>query len=275
MKLSILQELLSLTEADDDHQRDPRSKTKTRTKPAFDKSAFEPKQYQPLTKANKAAEPEDDEDEPKAPKEIRGVSKDRTATATRNVNLDARSMNHLADLHRNIPDMGADEVESETPTMDLMKIKPTDVPALLQNAMVAAGYLEPDFHLVSNLPGNMSRAILQLGKVLFKSLTTTPTEKITMIANLTGMGPNTGAELNAVAQFAKEGEDLGPGEIDFDRIMPGYKAKVHHFTNQGVRMMMVKDHAGQYIYCWPEHTSLSHSNGAQLGLRRPEPKRLK
>jgi hypothetical protein len=37
--------------------------------------------------------------------------------------------------------------------------------------------------------------------------------------------------------------------------MPGYKADTHMFSAAGIRWMLVKDFAGQYIYCWPESDS--------------------
>jgi hypothetical protein len=123
-------------------------------------------------------------------------------------------------------------------------------------AIQAAGMQNPEFHQVANLPGNMSDQIRQLGKSLFGSLTMTPTKRIYVVANLGGQGPNTNQEVQAVAGFLKkEGKDLGPGNVDFEQVMPGYKADTHMFSAAGIRWMLVKDFAGQYIYCWPESDS--------------------
>ena len=62
----------------------------------------------------------------------------------------------------------------------------------------------PDFHKVSNLPGNMSRAIRSLGKQLFRSMTRTPTDDIYVVANLGGQGPNSTQEVNAVANWVRK-----------------------------------------------------------------------
>jgi hypothetical protein len=91
-------------------------------------------------------------------------------------------------------------------------------------------------------------------------LTMTPTKRIHVVANLGGQGPNTNQEVQAVAGFLKEhGEDLGPGDIDFDNVMPGYSAQTHMFNAAGIRWMLVKDFAGAYIYCWPEEDSVDAS----------------
>jgi hypothetical protein len=141
-------------------------------------------------------------------------------------------------------------------------------------ALQAAGVQNPEFHQVANLPGNMADQIRQLGKSLFGSLTMTPTKRIHVVANLGGQGPNSTQEVNAVAGFLKQyGDDRGPGDIDFEQVMPGYKAQTHMYTAAGIRWMLVKDFAGQYIYCWPEEDS--HDAGPGLGHDEPEMKRLK
>ena len=106
------------------------------------------------------------------------------------------------------------------------------------------------------------------------SLTMTPTKRIHVIANLSGKGPNSTQEVNAVAGFLKQhGSDRGPGDVDFDAVMPGYKAQTHMYTAAGIRWMLVKDFAGQYIYCWPEEDS--HDAAPALGNDSPEAPRLR
>jgi hypothetical protein len=94
-----------------------------------------------------------------------------------------------------------------------------------------------------------------------------------MIGNLGGQGPNTRQEVNAVANFVREnGENLGAGDIDFNAIMPGYNAETHQFVAAGIRWLLVKDFAGEYIYAWPEADSKTPSSHAQLGN---EPRQLR
>jgi hypothetical protein len=116
----------------------------------------------------------------------------------------------------------------------------------------------------------MQRAIRTLGKQLFRSMTRTPTEDIWMIANLGGRGPNSSAEVNAVAGWIrKNGEDLGPGDIDFDTSIPGYQADIHQYTAGGIRWLLVRDEFGNYIYSWPETDSVENANARELGQDRP------
>lgn len=205
------------------------------------------------------------DEDPKKERELRTASKEGTQRAASKVRLDDKSAKHLADLHKNMPAEGHEDPEETT---ELIVRQPRDVPKVMSRAMVAAGFQNPEFHLVSNLPGNMSAMIRRLGKALFAQLTSTPTDQISMIANLGGHGPNTKAELNAVAAYLKkDGKDLGPGKVNFDQIMPGYEAKTHNFEAEGIHFMVVNDHAGHYIYAWPVKQS-------KLGRNSDEHKRL-
>jgi hypothetical protein len=113
----------------------------------------------------------------------------------------------------------------------------------------------------------MAAMIRQLGKSLFASMTSTPTNNIYVVANLGGQGPNTTQEVNAVAGYLRDhGVNIGPGDIDFSKIMPGYQAETNMFTAGGIRWLLVRDFAGQYIYAWPESDSVDYGQ---------EPKKLK
>ena len=155
----------------------------------------------------------------------------------------------------------------DDPTQELsVDVNTQNLPAVAGQAIQAAGMTSPEFHQVARLPGNMSAMIRQLGKKLFGSMTSTPTEQIYMIGNLGGQGPNTPQEVSAVANFARQnGQDMGPGDIDFNAIMPGYTAETHQYSAAGIRFLLVKDFAGQYIYCWPEADSTTLNGQARLG----------
>lgn len=196
---------------------------------------------------------------------LKTASKSKTADATKNVNIGAKGAEHIKNLMKNMPaDVGADE--PETPTTDLdVYVKPANLPAHLERTLALTGSQNPDWHLVSSLPGNVSSVIKRLGKMVFGTLTRTPTEKISMIANLGGQGPNTDKEVQAVAGYLKKnGEDLGKGDFNFDQIMPGYKADSHVFVAHGTRFLLIKDDMGQYIYAWPDNQSVGFSPDKRL-----------
>jgi hypothetical protein len=162
-----------------------------------------------------------------------------------------------------IPDKLFPKPEDEEEEEDLLK--PEMLPAVIvttlattaQNALRKAGYLVPAFHQVAALPGNIQDQIRQLGRNLFKSMTITPTNKIFVVANLGGMGPNTNREVQSVANWIRDcGDDFGDGSIDFDRSIPGYEAETYMYTAAGIAWLLVRDFAGIYIYAWPENDSL-------------------
>jgi hypothetical protein len=98
-------------------------------------------------------------------------------------------------------------------------------------------------------------------------MTNTKTSEIYVVANLGGQGPNSNREVQSVANFVREnGEDMGSGNIDFSQVMPGYSAETHQYSAAGIRWLLVRDFAGQYIYCWPEADS-KQIGGQQARLR--------
>jgi hypothetical protein len=149
-------------------------------------------------------------------------------------------------------------VEPKPPKMvPTVVVKTTTLATTAEYALRKAGYLVPDFHQVAALPGNIKDQIRQLGRSVFKTMTTTPTNKIFVVANLGGRGPNTDREVQSVANWVREnGQDYGDGTINFDRSIPGYEAETHLYTAAGIAWLLVNDFAGQYIYAWPEKESL-------------------
>jgi hypothetical protein len=161
------------------------------------------------------------------------------------------------------PSLTADinDVDSEEPHHHLLpgEITPDNVPAIITReiAMSDPHAINPTWHKVANLPGNMSRAILTLGKALFRAFTRTPTEDIVMIGNVGGQGPNSTREVKGVATWVrKHGTPVDTASIDFDRSIPGYTAEVQHYTVGGIRFKLVRDQFGDYIYAWPEADSV-------------------
>jgi len=236
-----------------------RQQTDTKQKSKLDPNMFAPRPDQPLAKVD----PLDDlkhkagigGDQPQV--NIKKASQQRTLDKTAGIGSD--DMASMLGRLRNIEvdkDLEAYPEPEPPETLPSIEVNTKNLPAVAGEALLAAGVQNPEFHQVANLPGNMSDQIRQLGKSLFGSLTMTPTKRIHVVANLGGQGPNTTAEVNAVAGFLKKnGQDLGPGDVDFEAVMPGYRAQTHMFSAAGIRWMLVKDFAGEYIYCWPEADS--------------------
>jgi len=253
-----------------------RAAAPTKDKPKLDPNMFAPQMDQPLAKTD----PLDDL------KKNAGIGGDRPTvdlrkssqanTLNKTAGLGSADMSNMLGRMRNIEiDKDLDAYpDQDSETVPSVEVNTANLPAVAGQALRAAGVENPEFHQVANLPGNMADQIRQLGKSLFGSMTMTPTKRIHVIANLGGKGPNSTQEVNAVAGFLKQhGSDRGPGDVDFDAVMPGYKAQTHMYTAAGIRWMLVKDFAGQYIYCWPEEDS--HDAAPALGNDSPEAPRLR
>ena len=244
------------------------TKTKTKTKINLGPDLDTPLD-QPL--AHRAPEPETPQ--AAAAPERKKASAAQTAQATQG--LATPRMSDLLSRMRNIeaePEDEWDGFPDEEPSTEVStRVNTANLPAVAGQALKAAGQQAPDFHKVSNLPGNMSRAIRSLGKQLFGTLTRTPTDDVYVVANLGGRGPNSTQEVNAVANWITEhGEDLGAGNIDFDVTIPGYNADIKQYVAGGIRWLLVKDEFGSYIYSWPEADSKQHANAPELGQDRPQ-----
>lgn len=141
--------------------------------------------------------------------------------------------------------------------------------ATMSDQLQAAGTVTPKWHTINNLPGYMSRAIRAMGRGNFRMFTRTPLEDLMTIANVNGQGPNSDREIQAVAAWLqKNAENLGPVEIDYSQIMPGYEPEVIEFKTDRTRFHLVRDEFGQYIYAYPEQDAVSYS--AQDKLSGPD-----
>jgi len=241
----------------------PSKPTKTQSRVKID--PFQKPADQPLTAPK--TDPLDDIRKNAGVKDIKRASAATTRQRTAGI-APTQDMVDMLSRMKNIdidPDL-APYPEPEPPeTLPSTQVNTQNLPAIAGQALQAAGLQDPEFHQVAQLPGNMADQIRQLGRSLFGSMTATPTDQIYMIGNVAGQGPNTTAEVSAVAAYLKNrGEDLGPGDIDFDQIMPGYTAQTHLFTADGIRWLLVRDFAGQYIYAWPEADSKTISAQKRL-----------
>ena len=245
----------------------PASSTTTKPK---DPKLSQPDILNPDNKPMATIEPEQPKSKQSDKKmDLKVGSQADTLAATAGITPTDR-MRDLMSRMRNI-DVDDDEgyPEPEPPGTEVAQVTTQNLPAVANKALTRGDVVTPTFHKVSNLPGNMSRAIRQMGKQLFRMFTTIPTSDIYMIGNVMGMGPNSAREVNAVAGYLRDnGTDFGIGDINFDDIMPGYNPDIYQYTANGIRWLLVRDEFGQYIYTWPEDTSVQHRNVRQLGTER-------
>jgi hypothetical protein len=230
---------------------------------------FKPKADQPLARINDDPKDQDDELPADDGDRRKKASQRDTLRAAGNIEPNQR----MRDLLGRMRDIEADDDEGypddEPEVLPDVRVDTENLPAIAGRALQAAGTQDPKFHKVANLPGNMSRAIRTLGKQLFRSFTSTDTDDIWMVGNLNGQGPNSRAEVNAVANWARtNGEDIGAGDIDFDTSIPGYTADIQQYSAAGIRWLVVRDEFGDYIYSWPERDSIQHANRAEIGQDR-------
>lgn len=250
-----------LREADED-------KKKTKTKDKTDWSAFDNYFGQPsdsnLPSAPQPDQPQNEPTQAQTPP-LRRASQADTQRATRNIT----PTDQMRDLMGRMRDIEG-EPEDDEGYPEPQEVTPTTLPTVINHQLTQAGVQNPEWHTVANLPGNMARGVRMLGKALFRSFTRTPTDDIVMLGNLGGQGPNTRAEINAVASWVTQnGEDVGVGNIDFERSIPGYNATIRQFSAGGARFLLVRDQFGDYIYTWPESASVDAQNQQQIGQDRP------
>jgi hypothetical protein len=157
-------------------------------------------------------------------------------------------------MNRINPTAGEGEEElPDTATNAVALRTAADVPAVISNAMQVSGMQTPEWHTVNNLPGYMQNNIRGMGRKLFSMFTSTPLENIQTLANVNGEGPNTDAEMRAVAGWLRDNaEDMGKVSVGHGMAIPGYNPDVKEYRANGVRFQIVRDPMGQYIYAYPD-----------------------
>lgn len=204
-----------------------------------------------------------------------------TAAQTRAALQGMTSTDQMRDMMsrlRNIDDDGISDEEAarvagltREPTQDVGEIRPKipeNLPAVIRSDiatisgdLIVGDRVNPKWHTIATLPGWMQRAIRSMGGQLFKMFTKTPQQDIVTIANVNNQGPNTSLEVNSVlAWLNKNAENLGPVDIDFSQIMPGYNPECMEFRTGQTRFHVVRDFAGYYIYAYPEEDAVSFSS---------------
>ena len=234
------------------------TKTKTKSKINLDPLADHPNNLPAASVGGDKDTPTDNRTTSNSPKFNR-ASAAQTLRKTSQITPNADMSNMLSRMR----DIEADHDDPGYP--EPIPTTPENLPAVINKSIVRAGYQHPDWHTVATLPGNMAQGIRTLGRQLFRSFTRTPTDKIIMIGNVMGQGPNTSAEINAVAGWiVNNGTKITTGDIDFNRIMPGYSADIQQWDCDGARFLIVKDQFGKYIYSWPSSESVGISAQRRL-----------
>lgn len=260
-----LLESLSNFNIDEDEKPKKSKPTDTAEKPASKPAddIFKQKPDQPIVpKDDKAGEKKPEAPQPPSFKRSSQSDTLRRAAGVTPTDQMRDMLSRMRDVEADPDDPGYPQ-----PTRDVtVRVTPENLPAVVNDALTDAGVLNPDWHVVANLPGNMAQAIRTVGRRLFRAMTRTPTDEIVMIANLQGMGPNTPREINAVASWLRNtGREVSTGSIDFDNFIPGYQADIKMYDAAGARFLLVRDFAGQYIYTWPQNDSVEMNNAPRLG----------
>lgn len=193
-----------------------------------------------------------------------------TRRKTQNINPSELMRDYMSRIN---PEAGADEpeLEPQDPENELVIRSADDVPSVISSAMQATGVQTPEWHTVDNLPGYQQRNVRGMGRQVFGMFTSTPLEQIRTIANVEGQGPNTDAEMRAVASWLQNNaEDLGEVELSHGRAIPGYRPDVKEYRANGIRFHVVRDPMGQYIYAYPDADARTPGGQGMIGQERPQ-----
>lgn len=178
----------------------------------------------------------------------RRASRQQTATSIRGT-LNRESARHLTSLFNSglrddVPvelddDMGVPEERT-----------PENLPAIISTAIANTDetMIIPKWHQLKNLHGYRAQQIRALGRQIFEVFTDTPIEDIQACTTLS----NDTIEVQAMmAWIKKNGVRNDKMEMDFDAVMPGYKADVQNWDVEGFSFLLVRDDYGHYVWGWP------------------------
>lgn len=251
-----------LTEAEDD-------KTKIKDKTAFDFNLDDGSSKGELSKP--AEKKDNGGDQSRKSKDSNRshlpggrASKGETRSSITGGDNQDQSLRYLGRLHSsNLEDEISDEEaarnagEIDTPMLpsseETKPATPENLPSVINNAVFApgsdvpSGVTPPKWHMVKNLPGYMASPIRAMGRMVFAPFTDTPIEDIQVLATLIN-----GQDVKVMADWIKRnGQKDDEATIRAEDILPGYQADISIWNSNEYTFMLVKDHAGYYIYGWP------------------------
>lgn len=172
-----------------------------------------------------------------------------------------RFFNHL--LSRGTEDEISDEeaalraADGETPTpigAEPVPVTPENLPQVINQAMfdpnregAPPAVAPPKWHMVKQLPGYMQAGIRAMGRMVFSPFTDTPIEDIQVMASMLDE-----RDVRVMADWIRNnGVKDDEATITAEEILPGYGAQIQVWNAEDCTFMLVKDHAGSYIYGWP------------------------
>lgn len=202
------------------------------------------------------------------PGQAAGAAKTRASvTGGENKEQSLRYLDHL--MSRNMRDEVSDEDAAriagaenpeylegpETPLLigDELPVTPDNLPQVMNTALIEKGDSEvgtvrpPEWHMVKHLPGYLQQGIRAMGRMVFAPFTDTPIEDIQVMATLLNA-----RDVQVMADFIRRnGMKDDEATMEAHDIIPGYGADIQVWNTEGYTFMLVKDHAGAYIYGWP------------------------
>ena len=168
----------------------------------------------------------------------------------------------LGDLDTPMPQLG-----QETPLELGHDEQPIDDTALATvSSELAERIREIEWNDLKDLPGFAKQTIRNMGRQVFAAFGEVTDDQIQVISSITHDEQDLDLVAGMVRQIGKP--VLEDAVVDFQDVMPGYKAYVgvYAFTNH--YYMFVKDDFGEYIYSWDNqatHSKLGHQEPIDAG----------
>lgn len=103
-----------------------------------------------------------------------------------------------------------------------------------------------------------------MGESVFSPLTRTRLDRIEVIADLNGNGPDTRQEIDATAQWLRGSSDpsniIEYSSAEVAQLFGGaYLAQAIQFETVELTYLLVQDAMGHYVYRWPAGDTVRHA----------------
>jgi hypothetical protein len=192
-----------------------------------------------------------------APSPVPGARAGRAKTRAA---MNAPTSPEMAARWRDLASSGLEDQISDAEAADISGYDPLDngvpepvttttLPAVVNRALTDAGSrIQPEWHMVKDLPGYMASAIRAMGRMVFEPFTDTPIEEIQVLSSLSNKEIEVKTVLTWLTRNAIRDDEA---ELTFQEILPGYAAKTQIWNTADATFMAVKDDHGIYVYGWP------------------------
>jgi hypothetical protein len=190
-------------------------------------------------------------------------------------------MPDLQQIKKNLPKADTDD---DLGDFDMLQLGQDSAPALGYNEQpvddnalanisteVAERIRDIEWHDLRDLPGFAIETIRNMGRQVFAAFGEISDDDIHVLSTLT----HDEEDLDMVANMIRPmGEVVVDNAVvDFQDVMPGYKAHVGVYALSSDYYMFVKDSMGEYIYSWQNqasHSKLQHQEPMGSGQERLE-----